>query len=177
MSGLTYKPVKIEITYSNSETRKLGINEGDVFDAEQEFLNGKPKLSFYFTKDGKRCVAYDVKHDEEAMIMVTTCKIYFEHKVDKNLESDLNRVKAQLKQLNESELFSKEERERLTPIYQNQIDDLNTKIIKKFWNDNGRKLGWDETNKVFNYSDITIGVGLSIEVKDAEILSNNQPGE
>ena len=79
MSELTYKPVKIEITYSNSETRKLGINEGDVFEAEQEFLNGKPKWSFYFTKDGESCVAYDVKHDEEAMIMVATCKIHIEN--------------------------------------------------------------------------------------------------
>ena len=150
MSGLTYKPVKIEITYSNSETRKLGIKEGDIFDAEQEYFNDKPKYSFFFSKNGENCVAYDVKHDEEAMLMVTTCKIHIENKVDKQLESDLNRVKAQLKQLNESELFSKEDRERLNPIYEAQIRDL--------------------SNKMFT-------AGAEIKVIDAEILTNNQPGE
>ena len=40
-----------------------------------------------------------------------------ENKVDKHLESDLNRVKAQLKQLNESELFSKEDQKLVKSLF------------------------------------------------------------
>lgn len=68
----------------------------------------------------------------------------------KQIESDLNRVKAQVKQLNEHELFSQEDRDRLNPIYEAQIRDL---------------------------SNLMNTAGAEIEVKDAEILSKNQPGE
>ncbi len=111
------------------------------------------------------------------MIMVATCKIHIENKVDKHIESDLNRVKSQLKQLNESELFTKEDRDRLTPIYEGQIEQLSTKLLKDAWNKNGRNLGYDKDSNSFNFMDKTINLSSEIEVKDAEILSNNQPGE
>lgn len=145
MSNLTYKPVKIEIVYSNSETRKLGIKEGDVFDALHEHYKGQPKMAFQFEKDGNHCIAYAAEHDDDPMVMVTTCKIYEENQLVKQIKSDLNRVKAQIKQLNESELFSQEDRDRLNPIYNSQLDELKRKIAP---------------------------AGAEIEVKDAEIVSN-----
>ena len=42
-SNITKKPVKIEITYSNAETSKLGVKAGDQFEALQEVYKGIPK--------------------------------------------------------------------------------------------------------------------------------------
>lgn len=73
---MTTIPVKIQITYSNTETQRLGVKEGDVFDAENETFNGKPKLQCWFkAKNGKSCIAYNCQHDEDELIKVTTCKI------------------------------------------------------------------------------------------------------
>ena len=63
----------------------------------------------------------------------------------KQIESDLNRIKAQILQLNESELFSQEDRDRLNPIYNSQLEELKRKIAP---------------------------AGAQIDVKDAEIVSN-----
>ncbi|MBN8565259.1 MAG: hypothetical protein J0M25_00805 [Flavobacteriales bacterium] len=75
MSNITYKSVKIEITYSNSETERLGVKVGDKFEASQEYLNGKPKMQCWFNVNGTDCVAYACQHDEDAQIKITTCKI------------------------------------------------------------------------------------------------------
>lgn len=74
-SNLTKQPVKIEITFSNAETSKLGVKVGDKFDAFQEYLDGKPKQTCWFTVGKVDCVAYNCQHDEDALILVTTCKI------------------------------------------------------------------------------------------------------
>lgn len=130
MGKLTYKDVKIEILYSNIETRKIGIKEGDVFEGKQEFLNGKPKSNIHFTHEDNDCVAYDAQHDEDAYILVTTCRIVPQDKPTiTRIDSDINRIQAQIKQLNSSELFSTEDRERLTPIYQAQLEALEQQKI------------------------------------------------
>ncbi len=74
-SNITKKPVKIEITYSNAETSKLGVKAGDQFEALQEVYKGIPKQTCWFTIDNHDCVAYNCQHDEDAQILVTTCKI------------------------------------------------------------------------------------------------------
>jgi hypothetical protein len=73
--NITLKSVKIEITYSNSETSRLGVKVGDKFEASQEYLDGKPKMQCWFNVDGTDCVAYSCQHDEDAQIKITTCKI------------------------------------------------------------------------------------------------------
>lgn len=88
---LSSKPITIEITYSNSETKKLGVKEGDQFQAFREYylrnksviidgaLQYKPvrvlKQQCWFEVNGVQCVAYKCQHDEDVMIPVTTCKI------------------------------------------------------------------------------------------------------
>lgn len=88
---ISTKPTKIEITYSNIETQKLGIKVGDQFTAYREYyfklktviVDGKPefkkvrvlKQNCWFQKDGIDCIAYKCQHDEDAMMPVTTCKI------------------------------------------------------------------------------------------------------
>jgi len=74
-TNITKQSVKIEITYSNSETSKLGVKIGDQFEAVQELLNGKPKQTCWFSVNNQDCVAYNCQHDEDAQILVTTCKI------------------------------------------------------------------------------------------------------
>lgn len=85
------KPIKIEITYSNLETSKLGVKAGDIFTAFREYYpivrtyenNGKiekkivrkMKQACWFKVDGVDCVAYKCQHDEDARMLVTTCKI------------------------------------------------------------------------------------------------------
>jgi hypothetical protein len=130
-SNLTYEPVTIEIVYSNSETRKCGIKEGDIIRARQEYYKGNPRSTFFFEKDGNNCVAYDTMHDEDAYILVTTCKVVKEKpKTPKQIDSDINRLKAQINQVYHSELFSEEERKRLIPIYEAQLRGLEGDIHK-----------------------------------------------
>ena len=150
MGNLTYKTVKIEITYSNVETRKEGVFEGDIYDGQQEFYKGKPKSSVQFkSKSGADCIAYDVQHDDDLYVAVTTCKILDASSFkDKLIQSEINLCKANIKQLRESELFSAEDRERLIPIYENRL-----------------KMLLDKTDILHQ-----------IEVNNPEILSNNQPG-
>lgn len=167
MDNLTLEPVTIEIVYSNSETRKSGVQEGQIFKARQEYYKGKPQSKFWFeAKDGTDCIAYDVQHDDDAFLPVTTCKVVeYNSQEEQQIKSDMNRVKAQLKQLNESELFSISERERLAPIYEEQIRDLEERKkllpLKEAWQLKGR-----DRNSTLN-----------ITVNQPEILSNNQPGE
>lgn len=88
---LSIKPIKIEITYSNSETSKLGVKKGDVVEAYREYymkskwisFDGKPEMKIvkvwkqqcWFEIDGVKCVAYKCQHDDDAMLPVTTCKL------------------------------------------------------------------------------------------------------
>lgn len=85
------KPIKIEITYSNSETSKLGLKVGQVKVAHREYyikaknimVDGKPEVKLvkvwkqqcWFEIDGVSCVAYKCQHDDDVMLPVTTCKI------------------------------------------------------------------------------------------------------
>lgn len=46
----------------------------------------------------------------------------------KKIQSDLNRVKAQLEQLEINDLFTDKDRERLRPIYKKQIETLETHL-------------------------------------------------
>lgn len=88
---LDNKTTKIEITYSNLETSKLGVKVGDQFEATREYyMKGKSvivdgkldikmvrvfKQQCWFTIDGIECVAYKCQHDEDAVLLVTTCKL------------------------------------------------------------------------------------------------------
>lgn len=67
--------VKIEITYSSPESQKLGIRVGDQFEAYQDYFNGKPKQTCWFTINDVEQHAFACQHDEDAQILVTTCKI------------------------------------------------------------------------------------------------------
>jgi hypothetical protein len=86
---LSKKTFQIEITYSNSETAKLGVKVGDRFEAYREYYE-KPtnriidkkntivhvlKQQCWFKVGDVDCVAYKCEHDEDAMLLVTTCKL------------------------------------------------------------------------------------------------------
>lgn len=88
---LNNKTTKIEITYSNAETQKLGVKIGDQFEATREYylktktidVNGiliKKRIKVlkqqcWFQVDGVDCVAYKCQHDDDAILYVTTCKL------------------------------------------------------------------------------------------------------
>lgn len=88
-------PITIEITYSNAETQKLGVKIGDRFTAYREYylkakkflsVEGKNKIPIvrvmkqqcWFKVGDTDCLAYKCQHDEDAMILVTTCKLVTE---------------------------------------------------------------------------------------------------
>lgn len=88
---ISNKPITIEITYSNSETQKLGVKIGDQFTAFREYylkpkstiVDGKIeykmvrvlKQQCWFKINDVDCVAYKCQHDDDVMMPVTTCKI------------------------------------------------------------------------------------------------------
>lgn len=88
---LNNKTTKIEITYSNAETQKLGVKIGDQFEATREYyikpktveINGILetkmikvfKQQCWFEVNGVQCVAYKCQHDDDAILYVTTCKL------------------------------------------------------------------------------------------------------
>ena len=88
---ISTKPITIEITYSNSETQKLGVKIGDQFTAYREYypvakktgnetkIIRKLKQQCWFKVDYVYdCVAYKCQHDDDVIMPVTTCKIIAE---------------------------------------------------------------------------------------------------
>lgn len=91
---ISEKPITIEITYSNKETQKLGVNVGDRFTAYREYylkakkidvegkietkIIRKLKQQCWFKVGDIDCVAYKCQHDDDVMLPVTTCKIITE---------------------------------------------------------------------------------------------------
>lgn len=54
-TDVTYKKVTIRLIYDDLELRREGYYIGDIIEAEQEVINGKPRNAYYFGN----CVAYE----------------------------------------------------------------------------------------------------------------------
>ncbi|UOX35286.1 hypothetical protein LXD69_07145 [Flavobacterium sediminilitoris] len=83
--------------------------------------------------------------------------------INKQILSDINRVKAQIKQLNESDLFSQEDRDRLNPIYLKQLQELEEKASKP--------LGYDVITEKFHFHDGVSDVkGFHKSINEIEVI-------